>query len=60
MKKGCGVTEIESLPLRKTVFDVIKGRVNEYARVIPRARLDPNSLVDQRTLGESLVGNCDG
>ena len=39
---------------------MIKGRVNEYARVIPCARLDTNGFMDQRTLGENLVGNCDG
>lgn len=55
----CDVIERENEPLRKTVFDMIKGRVNEYARVVPGARLDSNSFMDQRTLGENLVGNCD-
>jgi hypothetical protein len=54
------VPEIENRPLRKTVFDVIKSRVDEYSRVVPCARLDSNSLMNQRTLGESLVGNRDG
>jgi hypothetical protein len=49
---------VEDGPLRETVFDVIQGRVNEYACVVPRARLYPNSLVDECTLGESLVGDC--
>lgn len=37
---------LDNAPLRQSIFDVIEGRIDEYATVIPRSRLDANRLVD--------------
>lgn len=51
---------INRLPLRKRVFDVVQGRVDQDAGVIPRSRLDPDRLVNKTALGKHFVGNHDG
>ena len=47
------------LPLRETILDVVEGRVDENAGVIPGARLDADGLVDECMLAEGLVGDGD-
>lgn len=47
-------------PLRKAVFDVIEGRVDEYTSFVPSTRLDANGLMNQAVLREVLVGDCNG
>jgi len=49
-----------SLPLRKSVFDVIQGGVDQNTTIIPSSRLDPDRLVDQSTLDKRLVGDGNG
>jgi hypothetical protein len=48
-----------SLPLRKCVFDVVQGGVDQDTAVIPSSRLDPDGLVNQCTLDKRLVGDGD-
>jgi hypothetical protein len=47
-------------PLDQGIFDVVQGRVDQNAGVIPCSRLDPDSLVDERSLTQALVGDGDG
>lgn len=48
-----------NVPLRQAIFDVVQRRVNQHSRIIPSTRFDSNSLVNQATLAEVLVRNCD-
>lgn len=46
-----GVTSLNKfVPLGQTVFDVIKGRVDENARVIPCTRFYANGLMNEAVL----------
>lgn len=36
---------------------MVESRVDENSRIVPSARLDTDSLVDQRVLREVLVGD---
>ena len=51
---------VVSLPVRQAVFDVVEGRVDEHAAIIPSARLDADGLVDHDILAKGLVGDSDG
>ena len=39
-------------PLWQSVFDVVQGSVDKYPTVIPRSRLYPDGLVDERCLSK--------
>ena len=47
------------IPLSKAVFDMVEGRVHKNSRVIPCARFDTDSFVDEGVLGEVLVRDGD-
>ena len=50
---GCDV----DIPLRKAIFYVVEGRIDEYARVIPGSRFDTNGFMDETTLRKVFVGD---
>lgn len=47
------------VPIRKSVFDMVQGRVEEHTGVVPRSRLDSDSLVDEVRTTELLVREHD-
>lgn len=47
-------------PLNQGIFDVVQGGVDQNTSVVPSSRLDPDSLVNKRSLAQALVGNSDG
>ena len=45
------------VPVCDCVLDVVRGRVDKDARIVPRPRLDPGVLVDRTELLELPVGD---
>ena len=39
---------------------MVQGGVDQNTSVVPSSRLDPDSLVNKRSLAQALVGNSDG
>ena len=52
--------EIDDLPVRKSIFDVVQRGVDKDTAVVPGGRLDSDRLVNESSLGKGLGSDGDG
>jgi len=50
---------LSNLPIGESVFDVVRGGVDEHPRLLPSSRLDPDVLVDGGQRLELTVADDD-